>query len=212
MMNLTSKYFDRIRIKPCRDEVLQPRSCAQSGCVCQADYRAPKYRASAPQRPEDYHWFCLNHVRDYNRSFNYFDGMNDEQVADYIKANLTGHRPTWVLGAHPWTARAATNDEPEGDNGNPAWRDSFEVFGTDTNNQRRSGKDAPRHEPRNQERKSLRVLGLDETTAISAIKAHYKQLVKQNHPDLNAGDRGGEDRLKEIIQAYNYLKFSGYLG
>jgi DnaJ-class molecular chaperone len=41
------------------------------------------------------------------------------------------------------------------------------------------------------------------------IKARFKELVKRHHPDANGGDRGAEDKLREIIQAYNYLKQAG---
>jgi DnaJ-class molecular chaperone len=42
------------------------------------------------------------------------------------------------------------------------------------------------------------------------IKARFKLLVKRHHPDANGGDRSAEDRLREIIQAYNYLKTAGF--
>jgi DnaJ-class molecular chaperone len=34
----------------------------------------------------------------------------------------------------------------------------------------------------------------------------FKTLLKRHHPDANGGDRSTEDKLREIIQAYNYLK------
>ena len=34
-------------------------------------------------------------------------------------------------------------------------------------------------------------------------------LVKQHHPDANGGDSASEEKLREIIQAYNHLKQSG---
>ena len=43
-----------------------------------------------------------------------------------------------------------------------------------------------------------------------AIKARFKELVKRHHPDANGGDRSSEDKLREIIQAYNYLKSIGF--
>ena len=48
----------------------------------------------------------------------------------------------------------------------------------------------------------------DATTA--EIKVRFKALVKRHHPDANGGDRSTEDRLREIIQAYNYLKSIGF--
>ena len=60
------------------------------------------------------------------------------------------------------------------------------------------------------ERRSLKTLGLDETATPAEIKARFKLLVKRHHPDVNGGDRSLEDRLREIIQAYNYLKTAGF--
>ena len=53
----------------------------------------------------------------------------------------------------------------------------------------------------------VREVGADK----AEIKAKFKMLVKRHHPDANNGDRGTEDKLREIIQAYNYLKTTGAL-
>jgi hypothetical protein len=58
----------------------------------------------------------------------------------------------------------------------------------------------------NAERKALQVMGLSAEATLDDVKAKYKALVKQHHPDANGGDRSTEDRLIEIIKAYNYLK------
>ena len=63
---------------------------------------------------------------------------------------------------------------------------------------------------RNAERKALHALGLEEGAGRLDIKARFKELVKRHHPDANGGDRGSEDKLREIIQAYNYLKTTGF--
>ena len=60
------------------------------------------------------------------------------------------------------------------------------------------------------ERKALNALGLETDANATDIKAKFKVLVKRHHPDANGGDRSCEDRLREIIQAYNYLKSVGY--
>jgi DnaJ-domain-containing protein 1 len=63
----------------------------------------------------------------------------------------------------------------------------------------------------NAERKALHALGLEETASVAEIKARFKELVKRHHPDANGGDRASEDKLREIIEAYNYLKKTGSL-
>ena len=59
------------------------------------------------------------------------------------------------------------------------------------------------------EAKSLETLGLAANAKSDAIKARYKELVKQHHPDANGGDRSSEDRLAEVIQAYKLLRQAG---
>ena len=63
---------------------------------------------------------------------------------------------------------------------------------------------------RNAERKCLRTLDLDEDAKADEIKARFKALVKRHHPDINGGDKQSEDRLREVIQAYNHLKQAGF--
>jgi len=79
------------------------------------------------------------------------------------------------------------------------------------------GPDRPQAKPepetravRKVEKKSLTELGLDETATSTDIKARYKLLVKRLHPDANGGDRGTEDKLRAVIQAYNYLRQAGF--
>jgi DnaJ-class molecular chaperone len=63
---------------------------------------------------------------------------------------------------------------------------------------------------RNAERKALDALGLEADASAHEVKMRFKTLVKRHHPDANGGDRSSEDRLREIIQAYNYLKSIGF--
>jgi hypothetical protein len=59
------------------------------------------------------------------------------------------------------------------------------------------------------ERKALRQLNLEDDATKQDIKARFKELVKRLHPDHNNGDRSSEDKLREVIQAYNYLRQAG---
>ena len=54
--------------------------------------------------------------------------------------------------------------------------------------------------------KALMTLELDGEATRAMIKARYKDLVKRHHPDANGGDRSSEQKLREIIQAYNHLR------
>src|SRR6267154_1298862 len=183
-MKLDSPLFNRIRVKPEQDR--KPRGqamvCDWPGCEFAATHRAPKGR----MREREYWRFCLEHVREYNHSYNYFSGMSDDAVMRYQKDAVTGHRPTWKMG---------TGNRPAGSSAEfgPHAQDPFNVF----REIGAKGADArTRPEPQRTVRKA-------------EIKARFKILVKRHHPDANGGDRATEDKLREIIQAYNYLKSVG---
>ncbi|MBI5322659.1 DnaJ domain-containing protein [Bradyrhizobium sp.] len=202
----SSKFFDSIRIKPnklsakaqarAREESMM---CEWAGCQNKGPHRAPKGRENS----REYWHFCLNHVREYNQSYNFFQGMNPEDVARYQKDALTGHRPTWKMGAN-----SGAKGQGEGTFDGAA--DPFQMFAELNGRGRwRPGAQQAKAETRkvmNAERKALQVMGLTAGATIVEVKAKYKALVKQHHPDANGGDRSTEDRLIEIIKAYNYLK------
>jgi len=201
-MNLNSKYFDRIRISP--DRPVDPpnaRPCEWQGCRRLGGYRAPKGRL----REREYHNFCLDHVREYNKSYNYFAGMADDDVAAYQRSASTGHRPTWTMGVERGAAAVDTARS-----WSAAFADPFGIFGGPF--RRRETKDEPPAERplKNLERRSFKVLDLDGHETGAEIKARYKSLVKMLHPDANGGDRSSEDRLRQIIQAYHYLRSVGF--
>jgi len=200
-MKFESPLFDRIRVKPDEDRRVRADAptCDWKGCECQATHRAPKGRL----RENEYWRFCLEHVREYNHSYNFFAGMSDEAVTKYQKDAITGHRPTWKMG----TGRRTGPDLGEGAH------DPFNMFREFAGGAHWRPR-AERTEPagrtvRNAERKALHELGLEAGADKNEIKARFKLLVKRHHPDANGGDRGSEQKLREIIQAYNYLKSTG---
>lgn len=202
MMKLDSKLFDSIRIKaaPRRAAVAAPL-CDNPGCGQVGGYRAPKGRLHEGQ----YFNFCLDHVREYNKSYNYFAGMPEQDIDAYRVDAATGHRPTWAMGA-----RAARPQAKGADAGGDSLRDVFGIL-----NGMGLGAEKPAEAPRrrplhNSERASFAVLDLEGGEPAEEIKSRFKALVKRLHPDANGGDRGTEDRLREIIQAYNHLKASGF--
>lgn len=207
-MKLDSKYFDRIRINRDKDHAAKAaaRDCEWPGCSMPGSYRAPKGRG----REGQYFHYCLEHVREYNKHYNYFSGMSDEEVAAFQAASMTGHRPTWNVGLGPrMYARATSSGNWRGYAYAFGMSDPYELFGTGAGNAEcRNG--WPHGRPlHNAERKSLRTLGLDEGATASQIRAQFKTLVLRHHPDQNGGDRSSEDKLREVIQAYQYLRKAG---
>ena len=96
-MKANSPLFDRIRVKPDQDRRLRAElpGCQWPGCNAPATHRAPKGRL----RASEYWQFCLEHVREYNNSYNFFAGMSEDAIAKYQKDAITGHRPTWKMGS-----------------------------------------------------------------------------------------------------------------
>ena len=220
-MKSDSPLFDSIRIRPRGGKAkaeAEPapraaRACDWEGCQKKGEHKAPKGRHHEGQ----FFWFCLEHVQAYNKSYNYFSGMSDDDLSKFQKASMTGHRPTWQMGRNASdTVRKRAGPRPTA-SGKPRkpWADDaadpFGLFGGAS----ASSPEAARARQKtrtvgNAARKSFSTLGLDTDADAETIKARFKDLAKRLHPDLNKGDRASEDRLRDVIQAYNTLKASGF--
>jgi hypothetical protein len=207
-MSTNSPLFDRIRVKPDRDRRLRAElpPCQWPRCDVPATHRAPKGRL----RAAEYWQFCLEHVREYNNSYNFFAGMSDDAIMQYQKDAVTGHRPTWKMGSIGGK-RAAKRSRGQTRETDWPTDDPFSLFGESS--ARRPGHARAAPEGRkifNAQRRALDALGLEADAKRADIKSRFKALVKRHHPDANGGDRGSEAQLREIIQAYNYLKSAGF--
>jgi hypothetical protein len=202
-MDLNSRLFDRIRIKPSceapRKEAEPP--CEHAGCKGPGLHRAPKGRGQ-----EGAYWrFCLDHVREYNKTYNYFAGMPEDAVAEYQKDAVIGHRPTWGMGVNGGRQRRREGGPAPGE------FDYLDPLGL-LRSARPQGRRAPEPEaPRRPApvRRALETLDLDENATAADIKGKYKALVKRFHPDAHGGDRSFEERLRDIIKAHDTLKAAG---
>jgi curved DNA-binding protein CbpA len=201
-MSVYSKYFEKIRVR--RDPQAELKShapiCQWDGCAEAGTHRAPVGR----MKEGEYFRFCFAHVREYNKGYNYFSGLADTDIARFQKEALTGHRPTWTMGANG-DARSSP-DLAQKRSGRAGYytrvRDPFGMFG--------GRPDVPRErKAKPLEAKALETLGLDVKATGAAIKSRYKELVKRHHPDANGGDRGSEDRFRDVLQAYRVLKQAG---
>jgi len=201
-MSAYSKYFEKIRVRPDPEHEVRSSAptCQWDGCAEAGTHRAPVGR----MREGEYFRFCFDHVREYNKSFNYFSGVSAAEIARFQKEAVTGHRPTWTVASNG-NARFAP-DFAQKRSGRAGYqnrmRDPFNLFNTPRH-------EAPVRKARPLEAKALETLGLDASATGADIKARYKELVKRHHPDANGGDRGSEDRFRDVIQAYRMLKQAG---
>ena len=205
-MKLDSKFFDRLRVKPDESRLLRDSfpACEREGCSEAGLYPAPKGRGFEGQ----YHRFCLDHVREYNKSYNYFAGLPDEDVIQHQKDDTIGHRPTWFIGVNPWSQKRGGRNAARG--GFAHRFTTYDPFGLFAERPTvKPGGGQPERPLKRAERKCLRQLNLEDTATKADIKARFKELVKRLHPDHNKGDRRSEDKLREVIQAYNYLRQAG---
>lgn len=201
---MDSKLFDRIRVKP------KARAHAEkSGPVCQWDGCKEKgvHKAPVGRDAEDqYFLFCVDHVREYNKGYNYFSGLSDGEIARYQKEALTGNRPTWTMGVNK-TAKTGPMFSQMRSGSAASQARIRDPFGFVEEGQRRRRRSQPRmRKLKTLEVKALDTLGLGAEATAQDIKARYKDLVKRHHPDANGGDRGSEERFREVIQAYQLLK------
>ena len=180
---------------PGADKPQQPERCCEAeGCDQPGVYKAPRSRAEL----REYYWFCLDHVREYNKQWNYFAGMDEDEVEHIVQRDTIWDRPTWPLGSRFLRNRSRLSDEQI--------LNAFKIFGEARARAARNGKPPPQNRPlTSAERKALRVMDLDFPVSLDRIKARYKELVKRHHPDANGGDRAAEERLKHINDAYTTL-------
>ena len=193
------RFKSDISIKSSRAKKPEPqtRMCDAPDCVGPGNCRVSK----SPNNLSEYFWYCSKHARAHNESWDYFKGMDDTQVQAFKLDAMTGHRPTWQLGKR--AAKARMGQSPLG-----GVHDSHAMFDGDADSQ--SVRRPERHLTR------LQIMAFDQmqlphNATLIEIKARYKELVKRFHPDANGGDRGAEERLKQVIKAYGVLRASGLL-
>jgi hypothetical protein len=190
----------RLALDPVFDAAPEPpmRLCDHPGCLAGGDFPAPKSRVELHR----YYWFCLEHVRAYNLAWNYYAGMSDREIEAEIRHDTVWQRPSWRLGARHGPFYSGNLRDPlhtfDGNAENGAARDRHAQGG------------GPRRALSEREQ-ALAVFELQPPFTLVSLKARYKTLVKEHHPDAHGGDKAAEEKLKVINQAYAILKAS-YFG
>jgi hypothetical protein len=193
-MNLNSKYFDSIRATKRTETVVKAEvKCDWPACDDKAGYPAPASPGEQGKRT-----FCYTHIREYNKSYDFFEGMSDDDIENYRRGASTGHRPTWSMGA-----RRAKGIK-EGD-----WQfdDPLEIM-SHAGPVKGESKRAPRVSTG--QKRALEIMDLEANATPQDVRKRFKLLVKKYHPDANGGERMYETQLQKTIQAHDYLKASGF--
>ena len=136
---------------------------------------------------------CLEDVKEFNKNWNYFEGMNDDQVIDFLKSDITWHKPTQSFSSSDNFFKVLWNN---------ALEDKVNIF-------KGSGfKNYAKPKLSEKDRHALEILGLKYDAKWPDIQKKFKTLVKKYHPDKNHGSKKYEDILKKITLAYSQLKLS----
>lgn len=162
------------------------------GCTEPGEHRAPKNRNLS-----EYYWFCLNHVQEYNKAWNYFSGMSLSDIESHINNSTVWDRPTRrydtmanaeAIRKKAWQTYHFTDKEP------PKERTAGTggTYGSFKNT-------SPEFE-------AIAIMGLEPPLNLDKIKDRYRELAKKYHPDINRDDPEAEELLKRINMAYTVLK------
>ena len=169
------------------------RVCEAPGCNQPGQYRAPK----SPDSLDDFYWFCRDHVREYNLKWNFFNGATEEEMEAQIDKDRVWGRETKPFSENKDEAKAWARlgvDDPHRVLGDNATRNP----GRQT-----TGRKLPPTE-----RRALDILAAKDSWTKGEIRKQYKALIKVLHPDMNGGDRSDEDRLQEVVWAWDQVKDS----
>ena len=176
------------------------RLCDHPGCDAGADFRAPRSRLELDR----YYWFCLAHVRTYNTAWNYYAGMSASEVEAEIRRDTVWQRPSWRLGQRHGPSYGGRVHDPFGFSGG----NGHAGEGGRANGRANGHRSDSAVRAASAREQALAVFELEPPFTELNLKAKYKVLVKQHHPDAHGGDKAAEEKLKIINQAYATLKAS----
>ena len=177
------------------------RECAHPRCSEPGEYRAPGGRGHGFDGPGEWRWLCLEHVREFNAGYDWFEGMSAEEV-------FAAQSP-----ASGWRTESPSFRPTAGVDGMPRWSDFDDPL--DAISARASGiKSRARREAEmaldgrfsREEAEALETMGLGLDTDRKGLRRRYSELVRRYHPDRNGGDRQYETRLNRVVEAYQTLR------
>ena len=161
--------------------------CEWENCNETGKFKAPAEKDNS----KNFRWFCKEHIKQFNQKWDYFDGMSQYEIENFLKSDLTWHRPTQKFGS--------------GDNffnilWNNTLNDNFKIFNEKSSYNSIDKKFCEK------DKDAFRIMDLKLSDDWAAIHKKFKILVKKFHPDRNSGNKKFEDKLKKITMAYSHLK------
>jgi hypothetical protein len=194
-----SKGIDISAAKAKKKKKPDQEPCEWAGCENMGGCKAPK----SPDRLREYHNFCQAHAREYNKNWNFFQGMSDADITEWQVGARHGHRPTWDVRKN--TAERAQANKRRKAGATAATAEGYTIFGD--GGDPGSADSMPRRKVVSKMAlKALHDLGLDEGATQDEVRKRYTKLVKQFHPDANQGSRDAEESFQRVLKAWKILK------
>jgi len=151
------------------------------------EFKAPTEKDNSKK----FRWLCEEHIKLFNKNWNYFEGMSQEQIENFLKSDLTWHRPTQKFGSTDNFFNVLWNN---------ALSDKYKIF------KEQSSFRINKVSLSEKDKDALRIMNLEFTASWSEVQKKFKTLVKKLHPDRNSGNKEFENKLKKITMAYSHLK------
>ena len=162
--------------------------CDWNNCNEIGEYKAPVEKDNSKK----FRLLCLNHVKEFNKNWNYFSGMNDDQVVDFLKSDMIWHKPTQSFSSSDNFFKVLWNNTLRDDLDKEKLKSDFNHMGQFRYNHK--------------DIKAFEILGVSVGSKWEKIYDKFKILVKKFHPDMNSGNKKFEEKLKSITLAYTQLK------
>ncbi len=163
--------------------------CDWENCQEIGSYKAPVERDNSRK----YRLLCLNHIKIFNKKWNYFENMNDQEIEFFIKSDLTWHKSTKSFGSSENFFNILWNN---------ALEDKLNIFKSS------NFKEFTKTKFSQKDKDALDAMDLNYSVKWEEIQKKFKTLVKKYHPDKNLGSKKYEDKLKKITLAYSQLKMT----
>ena len=168
------------------------RKCDKDDCNKKGEFKAPKSRLLL----NEYYFFCIEHIKEYNKSWDFYKGLNVNQIESSMRDDVIWNRPSWPLKGNPYKIIEQINSY---------FSENLEEFADDKNNTQYFRNKLLDEQLTMEESKALSNLNLKLPLSLEKIKKNYKKLVKIFHPDVNGNNKKAEDKFKEINKSYKIL-------
>ena len=163
--------------------------CDWNNCKKVGNYKAPIEKDNSKK----FRLLCLEHIKIFNKKWNYFANMTNEEIEYFIKSDLTWHKPTKSFNSSENFFNILWNN---------ALEDKLNIF--ESSNFENFKKD----KLTSTDRDALDIMGLKYEAKWEEIQKKFNSLVKKYQPDKNLGSKKFEDKLKKITLAYSKLKIT----